>query len=458
MRKRLNHSPYLFLAAVFLLSVAGTISCRKTALPLLRPNIILISFDTLRADRLSCYGYHHQTPAFDALARDGFLFRNASTQFPETRQSHMTIMTSVHPSVHGLTQKRGEWENNQMNPKLQPLAEILKKEDYSTIGITEGCFVAGAMGFSRGFDEYYDQRLGAEKIFAQAGDWLRKNREKRFFLFLHTYETHVPYDPPAEFLPLPAAEYSWEEKMVGSWEYSDRMKKGELKLDPESPEFLKKLNQLYDGEVLFVDRELGGLIETLKKLRLYDDCLLIVLSDHGESLGEKGEFSHGHPGRNNIHVPLIIKPPRTGAKKETGEITGPVGLIDILPTILNLLDLKSHAQPLQGRDLRSGRGGRERFIYSEYPGGAIARNQRWKLIQPQEGKERFYDLKRDPEEKVNLLAGDLPSGEKEVYRTLLNFIARTQSQNRFLRKEFGPVNKPSSTRLEKKALQSLGYL
>jgi arylsulfatase A-like enzyme len=282
MKRKIQISRYLFLPAIFLLAPLGIISCRREPLPPFRPNIILISFDTLRADRLSCYGYSRlRTPAFDALARDGFLFRNASTQFPETRQSHMTIMTSVYPSVHGLTQKRGEWEDRRMNPKLQPLSVFLKEAGYYNIGITEGCFVAGAMGFSRGFDEYYDRRLGAEKIFAQADDWLRENRKKRFFLFLHTYETHVPYDPPLEFLPLPPAEYSWEEKMAGSWEYYDRVRKGKLKAEPDSPEFLKKLNQLYDGEVAYADQELGKLVKTLKELNLYEGSLLIVLSDHG---------------------------------------------------------------------------------------------------------------------------------------------------------------------------------
>ena len=195
----------------------------------LKPNIILISLDTMRKDRLSCYGYpNHKTLNIDTLASQSCLFTNAITQYPATRQSHMTLMTSLYPSVHGLTQKRGNWEDNRMNPSLKPLAELLKNIGYYTIGITEGCFVAGSLGFSKGFDEYYDQRLNVAKIFQQATDWLEKNRQRRFFMFLHTYETHVPYDPPEEFLPLEPSEYSWEHKMVGSWEYGDRKKKKEL--------------------------------------------------------------------------------------------------------------------------------------------------------------------------------------------------------------------------------------
>lgn len=427
-----------------------------------RPNIMLISFDTLRPDRLSCYGYtKHQTPNFDNLAGEGCLFTEAITQFPATRQSHMTIMTSLHPSVHGLTQERGEWEDNRMNPALKPLAESLQDLGYYNIGITEGCFVAGSLGFNRGFDEYYDERFDVKKIFSQASAWLRKNREKRFFMFLHTYETHVPYDPPEEFLPLPPSEYFWEHKMVGSWEYNDRKKKGELELDPTTPDFLKKLNQLYDGEVLFTDRELGRLIETLKKLELYDDLLLIVISDHGESLGERGEFGHGYPRQNNMEAVLIVKFPNKAEIEQPRVIGHPAGLIDIPPLILDLLGLKSRAQPFQGKSFLSLSGDQTKepeAVYSEFSGGAMAQDGRWKYIRTNAGKEYLFDLENDPDESRNLLSGDIKAEAREVFKQLKAHLLRIQSENKILRKDFGPRKGVKSKKLDKKTLKSLGYL
>lgn len=438
---------------------------RDRLFPPRRPNIILISFDTLRPDRLSCFGYAgHRTPNFDALAASGCLFTRAATQYTETLASHMTLMTSMYASVHGLLQEADDSKVQSLNPALSTIASWLKDLGYDTVGITGGGYVGGQLGFSRGFDEYYDtyDRQGSvRKIFDRAVSWLEKNRPKKFFMFLHTWQVHAPYDPPPEFLPRPESEYAWEHRMIWTNEYQEKKKRGEDLLDPRTPDFLAKLNELYDGEVLFCDRELGALVGALKRLGLWDDLILILVSDHGESLGEKGLFGHSNSSPSNTHALMLCRFPDSGPVRQPQVIAAPAALADLFPTLRGYLKAPRPRQPLQGENLIPLLRGAARShppVYSEYPHGAVVQDGRYAYVREDSGKEFLYDLETDPDGKRSLIPAAPGSPEELLRRRLSDRLLAIQERNRELRKEFGPGAPVVPGRLDRNALKSLGYL
>ena len=162
------------------------------------PNrIILISLDTLRADHLGVYGYHLNTsPNIDALAKESIVFENAVVQSPWTLPSHMSIMTSLYPSFHGLVDKDSL---TPLDDGHLTLAELLKKGGYKTVAFTDGGFVRGAFGFNRGFDIYDDQGGGIKKILPKVKKYLDTSKSEPFFLFIHCYDIHSPYSPPSPY-------------------------------------------------------------------------------------------------------------------------------------------------------------------------------------------------------------------------------------------------------------------
>lgn len=350
--------------------------------------IILISIDTLRADRLPAYGYAGvETPAIDGLRRDSVLFQNAYTATPLTFPAHSSLLTGVLPAVHGVRDNvgyrldRGRIERGE----LPFLPRILKKEGYATGGAVSAYVLLGKNGLGTGFDFYEDgvefqtsrglgglQRPGNETL-RVSREWLGSAAEKPFFFFFHLYEPHTPYQPPEPFASRYAA-------------------------------------QPYDGEVAAADRIVGELLDELKRLDVYDRAMIVLLSDHGEGLGEHGEDEHGVLlYREAIHVPLLLKLPESQLGGETA--AAPVELTDVVPTVLSLLGLPA-PKGLRGTSLLDalGEGAPARRAYSEtfYPrlhfgwsDLASLVDSRWHYI---EGPDpELYDLANDPKETRNLL-------------------------------------------------------
>lgn len=286
-----------------------------------RPPIVAISIDTLRSDRLPAYGYDSvETPAIDRLAADGVLFERAYTHVNVTLPSHASLFTGLLPPAHGVRDNAGY----RLDGAIPTLAAELGRAGYATGGFVSSYVLRAGTGIARGFDVYDDevgfetgrqlgqlQRPGAETL-AAASEWLGGVAGAPFFLFLHLYEPHAPYAPPPPF--------------------AERYR--------ENP---------YDGEVAAADAVLGLLIERLEELGVYDDALVVLLSDHGEGLMDHGEMDHLILiYREVLQVPLIVKLP--GGERAGERVAANAQLADVAPAVYSLLGLEP-PPGLAGEDL-----------------------------------------------------------------------------------------------------------
>ena len=285
-----------------------------------RPPIVLISIDTLRSDRLPAYGYDGvETPAIDRLAADGVLFERAYTHVNVTLPSHASVFTGLLPPEHGVRDNAGY----RLDEAIPTLAAELAKVGYATGGFVSSYVLRAGTGIARGFDVYNDEvgfetgrQLGrlqrpGEETLAVASEWLVGVADSPFFLFLHLYEPHAPYQPPSPF----AERYG----------------------DP------------YDGEVAAADAVVADLIRRLEELGLYDDALVILLADHGEGLMDHGEMDHLILiYREVLQVPLIVKLP--GGERAGERIGANAQLLDVAPTVYGLVELEGPAD-LAGANL-----------------------------------------------------------------------------------------------------------
>jgi arylsulfatase A-like enzyme len=321
-----------------------------------KPNIILISIDTLRADHLGCYGYERETtPSIDRLSQDSVLFSHTYSPTDSTLPSHMSMLTSLYPTNHGLvTMPLGgpQGESLSLDPAILTLSDLLRKEGYATSAFTGGAQVSSQFGFSKGFDFYQENKGSilndtAESLSEKTSEWLLMNQDKKFFLFLHTYQVHAPYTPPSpyddSFLSKNA---KWKEADIIKILASRQGKYSQLTQDER-----ENLIALYDGEIKYTDEQfIQPLISQLKKLNLYDQSMIIFTADHGEEFYEHKGWEHSHSVYNeNIHVPLIIKFPYSKHRGKKVESTARI--TDILPTILEEVGIKKKNLRFDGRDL-----------------------------------------------------------------------------------------------------------
>ena len=302
-------------------------------------NVLLITIDTLRADRLSCYGSQNpKTPNIDNLAERGMLFERAFANTSTTLPSHANILLGVTPNYHGVHENL----NFVVNEKLLTLAEHLRNSGYATGAFVGAYPLDSRFGLAQGFDTYDDQYIRtytkifssleriAEDVIKGALEWL-EGRTSPWFLWIHCWDPHVPYDPPEPF-------------------------KTQYKEHP------------YEGEVAYVDLALGKLLDHMKENSLFDSTLIIFTGDHGESLGQHGEKTHGFFAYNSsIWIPLIISYPETGPSRAGHYVSH----IDIFPTVCDVLGIEKPSF-LQGISLLPALKGKklpERPVYFEslYP-------------------------------------------------------------------------------------------
>ena len=392
------------------------------------PSVILISVDTLRADHLGVYGYRRaHTPNIDSLAEHGTVFRDVSAQVPLTLPSHFSLFTSTYPFAN-----RVEENAEQVSSSAVTLASILRAQGYSTAAFIGAIYLERELGIDRGFDFYdspfhfeafspisgsmfygdrngnplrgRDRRDGA-LVTRAATQWLNANRDKPAFAFVHLFDLHQPYHlPPAE-------------------------------AGREAP-------SAYDAALAYVDRVVGSFRQALIRSGRWDRSLVILLSDHGESLGEHGEDTHGYfIYQSTLHVPLIIHWP-SGAPDCPPSVDYPAGLIDVAPTILDFLHLPAppsfagrtllrapdpgtavYAESVYSRDafgwsdLRSLRLGKYKYIAAPHP--------------------ELYNLEEDPHERHNLIARQ-PAEARSLQRQLANLLAGRPSERRFSASSVSP--------------------
>ena len=350
------------------------------------PNVVVITIDTLRADHLGCYGYQHiRTPNIDALAAESARFERAYTPVPVTLPAHTAIFTGTYPMLSGMH----DFSGNKLNPNQPTLASVLKQQGYVTGAVIGSAVLDSRFGLNQGFDFYFDhfdfsrlQESNLEEmerpgnvVADVALDWLGKNHRSKFFLWMHLYDPHYPYRPPAPY----------------SEQYKDR---------------------LYDGEIAFADAQVGRLIAFLKAKNLYENTVIVLTGDHGESLGEHGEKTHGFFIYNaTLHVPVILHLPGAAGAKTVPAL---VSLTDLMPTVLQALKIEVPSQ-VQGRSLMALLTTRkEEDSHNLYAETFLPRlHFNWSELRSVETekyqfieapKPELYDLASDPGETRNLYA------------------------------------------------------
>ncbi|MBN2246819.1 MAG: sulfatase [Candidatus Aminicenantes bacterium] len=323
--------------------------------PVLRPekadryNVILISIDTLRADHLGCYGYGKDTsPNIDALASDSALFLNVYSASPWTLPSHVSMLTGLYGAHHQVYH-----DSESMDPGDVTLAEILRENSYKTTAFTGGGFVSAVYGFSKGFDSYYEGEGGvfhqdsAERIFSVVSQWIDRSEDQAFFLFIHTYQPHSPYacPPPYKFMFLD------DDAKLGHVDLIQHLGGNDCLYKELPDEERRNIIALYDGEIRYTDELLiAPLITKLKEAGLYERTLLILTSDHGEEFFEHSAWGHGYSVYDEaLKVPLLIKFPVSRFKGK--KITNVVSLVDIMPTILDWLEVDFSDIKIDGTSL-----------------------------------------------------------------------------------------------------------
>lgn len=307
-------------------------------------NAMLVIEDSLRADHLSCYGYDCETsPVKDMWAGEGVLFSRAFSQASFTRASCASFLTSLYPGATGV------WTPfDVLDDSYITLAEILHRQGFATLLITQIVNVSEDSGLHQGFDRIIDFRtVGAKASGVYGNDildqWISSHEDQNKFIYLHIFDPHHPYDPPEDF----AAEYHGKPYIGGN-----RPLTHSSYFDPAwlRQPTVESRNFLYDEEIRYNDGLFVSLIETLKKHGIYQDTIVVFTSDHGEFLGEHGLWGHMPPNhRQVLHVPMIMVYP--AVLPNNTNIQRPVQLLDIMPTILDLASISTDGLLLQGDSL-----------------------------------------------------------------------------------------------------------
>jgi len=373
-------------------------------------NIILITMDTTRTDHIGIYGKNKaDTPNIDMVAKEGTVFRRCITQTPLTLPTHLSMLTGTYPLYNNVRDNVGF----KVPEKLEFLSETLKKKGYNTAAFVSTFVLHSKWGMNQGFDEYSDdfnfnkfsiikvQRRG-DITLKKAKSWIKDNKEKKFFSWVHLYDPHTPYDAPEPF----GSRY------------------------PRDP---------YRGEIEYMDSILGDFFKFLKEQKLYDKSIIILVGDHGEALGQHGEKDHGFFIYNEtVHVPLIIRTPDKKLRKSVNDL---VEIVDIAPTVLDMLEIKKPKE-YQGESLYGVlRNKKERknkiaytesyfprfhFGWSELKGFYLTdRGNLYKyIIAP---KEELYNLKNDPNEEINIIENE--AGILKKYKGKFRTFIKNRSKN-----------------------------
>lgn len=414
------------LLGVGLVALLSVVACRRSPVDssLATPGapVVLISIDTLRSDRLPAYGYEDvETPAIDSLVGDGILFEQAFTHYPLTLPSHVSLLTGLLPDRHGVRDNLGYPFASSEFPYLP---RFFKGLGYATGGAVSAFVLRGDTGIAAEFDVYEDEILFREWVpggdLSRRGDetlaailpWLRSVAGEPFFLFFHIYEPHTPYEAPEPFA--------------------------------------SKYPRPYDAEVAAADAVVGELLGELKEFGVYDRAIVILLSDHGEGLGEHGEQEHGVLlYREGLQVPLVLKLP--GQRHAGTSVAAPAQLVDVMPTLRELVG-GGETEGLPGASLLSlADAEATRRLYAETFYGRI--HYGWSdLASVVEGRFHYihgpdpelYDLLEDPGETRNIL--------RDERRT---FAALRDHLENFQRELVPPESVDEETRMK---LAALGYL
>jgi arylsulfatase A-like enzyme len=304
-------------------------------------SVIMIIIDTLRADRLGAYGYARATsPSLDELAETAVLFENAYAQAPNTPPSVASILTSLYPSSHHFT-----GQGDRLTEDAVTLAEMMQARGYRTGAFVDGGFLSSRFGLSQGFETYVDDDGGFERVLPAAGRWLAENAGAPFFLLLHSYDVHTPYENTPPPYRDTFSRNRYEGDLTSERLEEVRTKKAGRTLTPAETEHF---SDLYDGGILHADALLGDFLDDLTADGTLDRSIVIVTADHGEAFMEHGDVLHSNLYRTVTHVPLIVRFP--DARAAGMRVRDIVESIDIAPTVLDVVGSQPY-EGMQGRSL-----------------------------------------------------------------------------------------------------------
>jgi len=422
-----------------------------------RPNVLFIVVDTLRADRLGCYGSGRPTsPSLDRFAADATVFEKAVSPSPWTWPSTASLLTGLYPYVHGVLNA----DRCYLPSTAATLAEALRDAHFTPYGVSANPLICRAQNFDQGFETFEEAfHDDAAEVTDRFLAWLDGNRAYRFFAYLHYFDPHLPYRPPSlapleEVLghPLEAEERARYEALAATRRISDFWNQA-----PEAP----RIRDLYDAEIRYWDSQFGRLLAALARQGLDDRTILVVTSDHGEELFDHGRVGHARTLYDElVLVPLVVHVPGAAPHR----VAEQVETVQIPATLLELVGIAPPpgmvADGLPG--VGTGREAADRPGFStterwENPEEAFLRNQNsirdggWKLIVSEDGQKRLFSLADDPGESKDVAAGDAPRVERLDSR-LRKWIDATRKAS--LK---GPgVEVPSPDLLER--LRAMGYV
>lgn len=477
--------------ALFLAVVAGPVVFRTLPSPPIRDSatgpavdhpiehVILISIDTLRADFLSCYNEDAlPTPNLDSLAADSLVFERAISAGPWTVPGVASMMTGVYPEAHHMT-----YFGARLPEQFRTLAEYFRDAGYDTAAIGENGNLTATQNFDQGFLEHnwfpkpefrvislgslvlsyllpyqFRENASTTHLMDLAVDWLETHRSRSFFLWLHIFDPHMPYEPPREFWP--------SENPPAGFGYT--FSKSEVALamvgkKARTADERAWLRTLYNGEVAYVDSQVGRILENLKRWGLYENSLIVLTSDHGEEFWEHGGFEHGQSLYwELLNVPFLVKAPGTSAKRRSDY---PVSTASILPTLLDFCDIEFDAATVEAVSLKPVVSTAENSFQAApvFSGGLMRGPQQvsvsestYKYIRSLDGKtQELYDFLEDATELDNLVES-LPD-EAEARDELLR---RYKQRAGVLRQSLG-LTTQADVDLDESTLEmlrSMGYL
>lgn len=422
--------------------------------PRKKRSVLLITIDTLRADHLPTYGYFRDTaPRLDAFAKEAIVFEHAATPMATTLPAHTSIMTGTPPRRHEIVRNGLVFESE---PGLRTVAEAFEEAGYQTAAVVSASPVADGTGISVGFQHYDDPddgpRLGAITADLAMTQFERFDDDP-FFMWVHFWDPHDPYEPPEPY----------DTKFDKKDGIEDFVKKTGTKLEYRVGNIrfdVLEINNLYDGEIAYMDEHLGRFLDAVRRTGRYDETTIVICADHGEGLWQHDWHDHGRIFNEEIFVPLIIKPPKSlglAAARNARMAT----TIDIFPTLGRLLDLPfddAMYRQFEGIDLFDGRVVRP-YVLSERvhrhregwePGDKLAiTGLDYKLFRLSEGPDQLFDLVEDPYELKDV-AAERPEVQTKMSRYYNGTLANYAAAQKKVRKDVSP------DLVEK--LRTLGYV
>ena len=461
---------YPVILPILIVGVLGLLIYHFAASRPLRQNVILIILDTVRADRLGCYGNHlGLTPEIDKFSRDAVRFDQAFSHAPWTLPSVASIFTSRYPAQHTAGGRLGAFTI--LPDDAVTIAEVFQRNGAVTGAITNVLFLDKKFGMTQGFDTVDSHIPRTNTVMRRAGpttqaalSWLDKNQRQQFFLMVHYFDPHLTYDAPQPFRQKWAdpQDQKGNDFIFGTIADMIKFRRGKTRLNADT---ITRLEKLHNAEIAYLDSQIGKLLAGISARGLNSNTVVVITSDHGEEFNEHGGFEHGHSLYDELlHIPLLVRLPATSSKQPGNEnsyqrgisINATVQHIDIAPTLCELAGIKADPT-FNGQSLVEHLRGSEqpnRPVLSQGnmwgPSGAAWRRGDYKLLyQPDTSSLQLYDLKNDALEQNNI-AGQTPGVCKKMMQEL-NLVMQTLSSTDAI------GDAPDLTSEQIKLLRSLGY-